>query len=124
MTSGSSGSPGSLSRRAFLAGSACAGLLLRFWPRSWWPAVACVCGATIRAAHRLREDPAEPAGFCPNCGRSLARGTFKLRAQGWSRAADAAKPASMWNSAQVPFPNPRLVQSTDKPRVTMAKVRV
>jgi hypothetical protein len=87
---------------------------------AWSP---CECGADIVAPH-MPIDEGEAGGFCPNCGRVLRSGQFKLRDQGWQERPRPHVRSAGWNAAQVPFPNPRLVRATDKPRVVMAAVRV
>lgn len=87
---------------------------------------ACVCRAEI-IAPSVPRDGNEVGGFCPNCGRSLERGAFKLRTDGWmsiDRSRGRGPAGVRWVSEQVPFPNPALVRVTDKPSVSMVKVRV
>jgi hypothetical protein len=62
---------------------------------------------------------------CPNCGRDVLENRFRLATEsgsterhfgGWFK--------NGWNPAQVPFPNPRLVETTDKAAVVLSQVRL
>ena len=85
--------------------------------------VECACGAAFPKPHAYRS----PAGFglhCPNCGLEIRRGTFALDRRGFGAAHErAGAPSARWDCAQVPFPNPRLVGSTDKAAVTLESIR-
>jgi hypothetical protein len=54
----------------------------------------------------------------------MRSGRFKLRADGWQERPSVDGTRGGWNAAQVPFPNPRLVRATGKPRIAMDVVRV
>jgi hypothetical protein len=114
-----------MTRRVFIgwtAGACVAGGLVG-WPIGMRR--TCVCDAEIIAASNKGWDD-EAEGFCPNCGRTVARQMFKLRSRGWEpphrhrRGAIAPR----WDPAQVPFPNATLVKRTDKATLTGVRVRV
>lgn len=85
-------------------------------------AYTCRCGASITAPSAPAFDTTQI--YCPNCGRSLRSGAFRLRRTGWIPATGDPAALPVWEVAQVPFPNPRLVHATTKPRVSMSSVMV
>jgi hypothetical protein len=86
-----------------------------------WLARGCRCGAQIRCPHECSLDR---RSYCPNCGRDLVENGFRLetRSKGWWRLRVPAEHS--WDPAQVPFPNPLLVQTTSKPVAVMSRVRL
>jgi hypothetical protein len=77
---------------------------------------SCHCGAKFRSPHSFGE-----RAYCPNCGRDVVENQFRLVREGKARA----NPTSgSWDPAQVPFPNPLLVDVTDKPAMLLAKIRL
>lgn len=116
-------SPSVMTRRAFLgyAVGSCALLPYSFVGRP--AAGVCPCGASIVKPNVLAER-GRPVSYCPNCGRDVHARAFALRANGWRASASHDGRGARWNAAQVPFPNPALVQVSSKPRIQMRMVRV
>ena len=83
------------------------------------------CSARFRDGHSYQEGSISGV-YCPNCGIEISRLVFDVdpRARdGYSTRVSKRKgQVSRWDFAQVPFPNRKLVGTTDKPAVTFSEV--
>jgi hypothetical protein len=107
-------------RRSFLALMG-AGALAPRWALAT-RTTRCACGATFARPHAYR-GPVRVGLHCPNCGRDIERAAFALDERGFGARGPAGAQCGGWDCAQVPFPNPRLVGSTDKAAVTLDSIR-
>jgi hypothetical protein len=83
------------------------------------------CRACFRDGHPHQEG-AVSGVYCPNCGIEISRLVFDVDQHarvGYSpKVSKRKKRVAQWNFAQVPFPNRKLVGTTNKPVVTFSEV--
>jgi len=84
------------------------------------------CGSVFNAGHEHSEGDVSGV-FCPACGVELKR--LEYLGKNGAPVSTNRKPRSktrqvLWNWAQVPFPNRKLVAKTDKAGVVFKDVRI
>ncbi len=122
---------GGCSRREFIklaAGAAAIGFLSG--PRSLLGSlvpgdITCGrCGSTFVDGH-VHEEGAVSGVFCPACGVELTRLEYVgLDAAGIKTEAAANSKQVLWDWAQVPFPNRKLVEKTSKAGTIFKDIRI
>lgn len=80
------------------------------------------CGAVSNRGHKY--EAGDVVGvYCPNCGIEINRLVYDINPRGrfrFNRKVSKRKNrVESWECVQIPFPNARLVQQTDKPAVSM-----
>jgi hypothetical protein len=83
------------------------------------------CGARFRDGHPHQEGSVSGV-YCPGCGIEISRLVFDVdRDARFPYPGGVSKRRGkrvLWNFAQVPFPNRKLLGSTNKPAITFSEV--
>ena len=85
------------------------------------------CKAFYTQAHK-HKDKHTSGVYCPNCGIELTKRAYDLalndRFHLVLKHRRRNKRAMVWEWAQVPFPNARLIRQSDKPAVAFSEMQI
>jgi len=85
------------------------------------------CKAVFARAHKHKGKHTSGV-YCPNCGIELNKRAYDLaphdRFQLVLKPGRRKKRAMVWDWAQVPFPNARLIRQSDKPAIAFSEMQI